>query len=416
MNRPVVPFLVVVVSHIALPALAWAETGREIIDASGVQGGLVIHVHCGDGRLTADLATSQRYVVHGLDSGPGSAPVSADGKVYVALPERHAVQALDAQTGRKLWTFTAGGRVDSPPTIYGQLAVFGSHDGSVYCLRSDTGELVWRLRVAPQDRQVESAWPVHGSVLVRRSGTDGEDATVYAAAGRSGHLDGGIHVCGIDLATGHPKYRTHAELPHQVGNKPTVPSGSYSMEGILADVLVANGPGFCMRQTTFNDRCEIVGDDMRRAMFAVSGLLDDACDHRSFWVLGGSSGRAGLSCNVPRSTRDAPYVKMFVFNENHAYGFRLGYDIKERMTPAHHQDFSVFNREEFPIGGLICAVENNPAPTTGTAAPLFAKGGKGKESRRYRWSFDTTVKCARCCWRRIACSLPDGTIRTIPAA
>ena len=330
--------------------------------------------------------------------GTVSAPVSADGKVYVALPERHAVQALDAETGRKLWTYTAGGRVDSPPTIYGQLAVFGSHDGSVYCVRGDTGDLIWRLRVAPQDRrvvsydQVESAWPVHGSVLVRPSGTDGKDAMVYAAAGRSGHLDGGIHVCGIDLATGRPKYRTRADLPHQVGNKPTVPSGSYSMAGILADVLVANGSGFCMRQTTFNDRCEIVGDDMRRAMFAVSGLLDDACDHRSFWVLGGSSGRAGLSCNVPRSTGGAPYAKMFVFDANCAYGFRLGYDIKEKMTPAHHQDFSVYNREAFPIGGVVFAVENNPAPTTGTIAPVFAKGGKSKESRRYRWSFDTTVQ------------------------
>jgi outer membrane protein assembly factor BamB len=332
---------------------------------------------------------------------PGStvtAPVSADGVVFVALPDRHAVQALDAETGGKRWTFTAGGRVDSPPTLYGRLAVFGSSDGSVYCVRSDTGELVWRRFVAPRDRrvvsydQVESAWPVHGSVLVRACGGDGNDAMVYAAAGRSGHLDGGIHVCAIDLSTGELRYRTCAVLPHQVGREATVKSGSYSMEGILADVLVANGSGFCMRQTTFNEQCEIVGDDQRQVMFAVSGLLDGACDHRSFWVLGGRSGRAGLSCNVPRSTGDAPYAKMFVFDAKYAYGFRLGYDIKGRMTPSHHQDFSAYRREAFPVGGLIFSVANRPALTNGTPVPAFAKSGKTRERRKARWAVDTTLQ------------------------
>jgi len=49
-------------------------------------------------------------------AGTLSAPVVADGKLFVALINAHSVCALDAATGRQVWSFTTGGRVDSPPT------------------------------------------------------------------------------------------------------------------------------------------------------------------------------------------------------------------------------------------------------------------------------------------------------------
>ena len=59
-------FVLVVTMMIA--ALAIAETGREIIDASGIKGGLVVHLSCGDGKLTAELYANESYMVHGLDT------------------------------------------------------------------------------------------------------------------------------------------------------------------------------------------------------------------------------------------------------------------------------------------------------------------------------------------------------------
>ena len=44
---------------------------------------------------------------------------------------------------------TAGGRIDTPPTIADGLCLFGSHDGWVYCLRAADGRLAWRFRAAP---------------------------------------------------------------------------------------------------------------------------------------------------------------------------------------------------------------------------------------------------------------------------
>jgi len=42
------------------------EQARRILDATGVRGGLVVHLNCGDGKLTAALRTGDAYLVHGL--------------------------------------------------------------------------------------------------------------------------------------------------------------------------------------------------------------------------------------------------------------------------------------------------------------------------------------------------------------
>ncbi len=47
---------------------ATADEAKQILDATGVKGGLVVHLDCGDGKLTAALRASDRYLVHGLDA------------------------------------------------------------------------------------------------------------------------------------------------------------------------------------------------------------------------------------------------------------------------------------------------------------------------------------------------------------
>jgi SAM-dependent methyltransferase len=44
-----------------------AETASDIIKEAGVRGGLVVHLGCGDGTLTADLHINERYLIQGLD-------------------------------------------------------------------------------------------------------------------------------------------------------------------------------------------------------------------------------------------------------------------------------------------------------------------------------------------------------------
>lgn len=130
-----------------------------------------------------------------------SAPTAAEGRVFAAAVDAGQIVALDAASGKPLWRFTAGGRIDTPPTIYRELCLFGCHDGWVYALRANDGQLAWRTRIAPWERrlvafgQVESVWPAIGSVLVH-------DGVAYASAGRTSESDGGVAVSALNPATG----------------------------------------------------------------------------------------------------------------------------------------------------------------------------------------------------------------------
>ena len=62
--------LCVAAAVLLLPVCADAQDATEILRATGVTGGLVVHLGCGDGELTAALRASERYCVQGLDRDP----------------------------------------------------------------------------------------------------------------------------------------------------------------------------------------------------------------------------------------------------------------------------------------------------------------------------------------------------------
>jgi hypothetical protein len=188
------------------------------------------------------------------------------------------------------WHFTAGGRIDSPPTIHRGLVLFGSRDGRVYCLRERDGQLVWRFLAAPRDRrigsfdQIESSWPVHGSVLI-------VDNVAYFTAGRSTYLDGGILVYGLDPETGEILHRGRLEGPH-----PDIHGQrdyAFYLLGANSDVLVSQDGFVYMRQKKMTPQLQEVdipvlsskgAQDVGLHVFSTSGLLDDSWYNRTFWM------------------------------------------------------------------------------------------------------------------------------------
>ena len=202
-----------------------------------------------DSEVPADV--SQRWQVP--LRGPLTPPVVSGGRVLVAAKDEHTLYVFGVADGRRLWKYIAGGRIDSPPTIYRGLVLFGCADGRVYCLRASDGELVWRYRPAPAERrimafdQLESAWRVHGSVLV----TGG---VAYCTAGRSSFLDGGIRLVGLDPATGRVRCETRlntwSPVREDFQGKPFLPS--YHVEGSHSDILVAEEEHIYLTQYKFD--------------------------------------------------------------------------------------------------------------------------------------------------------------------
>jgi outer membrane protein assembly factor BamB len=217
-----------------------------------------------------------------------SAPVIAAGMVFAADVDGHAVCAIGAADGKIVWRFSAEGRVDSPPAYYQGLVLFGSRDGSVYCLRASDGTLAWRFR--PLERrlicaygQPESAWPVCGSVLIR-------DGLAYFAAGRNSFTDGGIFLYALDPRSGKVVHQKRMVGPYgengfPIENREVV--NGMSIEGFKADVFLADDKLLYLRHQAFKaDLSPVKLQDVKQPHLIPSpGFLEAIPQHRSFWTI-----------------------------------------------------------------------------------------------------------------------------------
>jgi len=270
-------------------------------------------------------------------SPPITAPVADGGIVVVAERERHALHALSAADGKPAWTFVADGRIDSPPTLFAGLCVFGTRSGFVYCLRASDGALVWRFRAAPRDRrlfaceQLESVWPVHGSVLVDDT-LSGGVATAYFAAGRSSFLDGGIRLYALDLKTGDVR---HSKDVYMFRGRDRI------RQQVLPDILSLQKDTIWMRHLGVDKNLAPV--KARPHLFAPRGFLDDTWWHRTYWVYGTEMG--GGYTNWPVVGNVSPAGRLLAFGGGELiYGYgRMAYRVGDgHVRPDMTEDYRLF--------------------------------------------------------------------------
>ncbi|YCK38442.1 PQQ-binding-like beta-propeller repeat protein [Actinomadura sp. ATCC 39365] len=224
----------------------WSFPADAAVRTEPVVAGGVVHASTADGTLTAlDAATGAVRWRHRTDGLLEDDHVVADGVVYAALTDRVValdaatghptwtrrigasgsiavaagrlylwsrhpawstkarLVALDARSGRRLWTFEPPGDVLTPEfTAAGDVVLTGSDHGMLYALDPATGTVRHRLRLGSG----------HDRVFVRRSG-----ATVYAAS------DGG-RVNALDAVSGEVRWRSR--ISGTVAARPLVAGGT----------------------------------------------------------------------------------------------------------------------------------------------------------------------------------------------
>jgi outer membrane protein assembly factor BamB len=260
--------------------------------------------------------------------GKLSSPVVAGNRIFISKVNEHTIYAIDAAAGKIQWKYTAGGRVDSPPTIYKGRVLFGSADGYVYCLNASDGTLIWRFRAAPMDlrmvafEQVESVWPVHGSVLI-------QDDRVYCVAGRSVFLDGGMRLLQLNPATG----EKISEIVMDNIDPETGKDLHEYVEGLnmpvgLSDILSSDGQYIYMRSQQFDlegNRQHIpvrdVGDQTGEGahVFSPIGFLDDTQFSRSYMMYGKSVTSGWGAWEV--MGRLTPSGRLIAVDDTNVYGY-----------------------------------------------------------------------------------------------
>ena len=308
-------------------------------------------------------------------------PVVADGRLFVADVDGQVIHAIDAASGKALWSYTAGGRIDSPPTYAAGRLLFGSKSGYVTCLRASDGAVAWRFRAAPIDRrlvafdQVESAWPVHGSVLVQKG-------IATLVAGRSMFLDGGMRLCRLNVETG-------KLLSEKVLNDRDLEGGDLqkhikglNMPVALPDILSSDGEHLFMRSQAMDlegNRAALGGKTGPSHLFASYGFTDDSWFHRTYWVFGDAySGGVGGYGNGKKY----PAGRILVTDGANVYGYG--------RKPSYYRWSSIVDYQLYATprpGGGGATTPKQPA----AAARRGKKGSKGSSGGKVLWACDVPM-------------------------
>ena len=281
-----------------------------------------------------------------------SQPVVGDGKLLVSAVDEHVVYTLDANSGKELWHFNTGGRVDSPPTLHCGLALFGCADGFVYALDVSNGRLAWKFRAAPNDcqlmayGQLESVWPLAGSVLV-------EGGKLYCVAGRSMFLDGGLRMVILDPKTG--------ELISENVMDRRVPGTDKSLDDLMMgkhmpvampDILSSDGKHVYMKSQTFDLDGKRVRVSPQRPdtqydeevhLFSPISFLDDGWHQRTYWIFGRSAGEGWAEFQLP--PKRVPCGRIMCVDEENAYGYARD---PELMCNTSVSEYRLYSAGKYP--------------------------------------------------------------------
>lgn len=322
--------------------------------------------------------------------GKLSSTTIAEGKVFVAQVEQHTLHAIDHETGKPVWRYTTGGRIDSPPSVWKGRVVFGSADGWVYCLRGTDGALVWRFRGAPRWERhmafegLESVWPVHGSVLV-------EDGVAAFVAGRSNFLNGGLRFVKVDVQSGSKLVETGIDdKDPETGGDMQDKLQTLQMPAGLADILVSDGKFTYLKSQKFSadgQRPEVgvtSGNAIAQGanqqgggahVYAPMGFLDDSWFHRSYWVYGRNF--AGGHNGYYQAGKFTPSGRILCVDDENVYSFARKPQYYKWTTPLEHHLFSAPKEApQISQQQLAKAIEGGNPRKKG--APKAKGKGKGK--------------------------------------
>ncbi len=348
---------------------AYGETGKEPQAARADDWPTHRHDPARSGRATCRLGADLLLGWRAQAGGRLTAPVIADGRVYVASTDDHTLQAYDAAKGELLWQTTLDARIDSPPTIYEGLVLCGCRDGSVWALRAEDGTLVWRFLAAPEERrivsrgQLESVWPVSGSVLVAKG-------LVYFAAGRSSYLDGGIRLYGLEPHTG----RKVVDQPlSTLGADSSEVMDEQGVEGYLNDILSSDGERIFMRHQVF-DLAGHPKPERVTHLHGPDGFLSGETTNRLPWVYAPlfTSPHQGAFYDLRLSRVLFPAGRLLVEDSDTIFGY--GQNRYGHLTPDPGGQWALFAAEK-----------QSDVPLDLTAFEYRKVAVKGQSFVRFRW-------------------------------
>ena len=132
--------------------------------------------------------------------------------VWLGSSGDDTVRCLNVRTGVEEWSFVTDGPVRYAPVLAGELLFFGSDDGYVYCVKAETGRLIWRKHLGPRDWRIPgngrmiSLWPVRTGLVVN-------NGIIYGTAGL--YPSQGVYAVALNVSDGSVVWRQKLNVSPQ---------------------------------------------------------------------------------------------------------------------------------------------------------------------------------------------------------
>ncbi len=296
-------------------------------------------------------------------------PIVLGSRLFLGSPNDGTLTAYDTRTGEEIWRYHTDGPVRLAPLAWKGRVFFGSDDGHLYCVRAESGVLLWKVRGATDDRpdhrhlgngRLVSYWPVRGGPVLA-------DDVVYFGAGIWPSL--GVFVRAVHARTGEVLWtnsNSHAianvRIDHNYMNEAGIsPQGHMAIAGDL--LIVPNGrsmPARIDRKTgkmlyfvqgyrNGDSRVVIFGDV---ALVGERGVvsLKDGREIGSRWAQAGKGAPEGFVA-AKKDQFEGPYHPYHflpgcdfraVLDNGIAYGLQAGtlyaYDVRHAKTTTYDKE------------------------------------------------------------------------------
>ena len=195
------------------PELIWTfNTGRSVVSSPSIERGRVF-VGSNSGKIhSLDLTSGSELWSFETGEPVEAAPCIVEGVVYVGSSDTF-MYALSAKDGKLNWKFESGDKIlgganwSRIPEYPNPLILFGSYDGTLYCLDGKTGQPVWTHETMSYLNGTPAVLP-RGVVLI-----GGCDNFIYMLrlqdGSEIGKIDTGSYIAGSIAVAGNRGYLGH---------------------------------------------------------------------------------------------------------------------------------------------------------------------------------------------------------------
>ncbi len=115
-----------------------------------------------------------------------SSPLLKNGRLYVGTWD-HRVYALNAQTGKRIWSFQADDQVNTSAAYWRGRIFIASDGGTIYALSARTGRMLWSAQSQSKFGSREF-WYATPTIAYGRVYIGNTDGTMYVYGAKSGRL------------------------------------------------------------------------------------------------------------------------------------------------------------------------------------------------------------------------------------